>query len=159
MAVAGLAVAATLVGCGGSDSSPGATSTSVAPTSAPGSATTGANRAGTTATFCELTETFYRRLSTVARGLGDDPAQIRRFVDELLAASNEAAAAAPPEIAADAKLLTEAAGTYARNLEQAGYDPARIPADAAAVLSSAEVQAASQRIEVFTGSNCEQPDR
>ena len=153
--VAVLATAVAFGACGGSDESGSAPPTSngstggrSATTVAPGSPSRSVGQ------FCEVNATLNRQMTSAALGLGENPDQIRTFVDELVAASEQAAAAAPPEIAADTTVVTTAVAQFARSLEQTGFDPEKVPADAAGMLSAPEFQAASARLEAFIAEKC-----
>ena len=153
MMVAGLATAVALGGCNGSGGTKSDSAES-SPTSA-GSATTNPRATGrSVGLFCQSTETLNGRVTAAALSMGEDPAQVRTFVDELRAASREVATTAPTEIAPDIRVITDSVEAFAGSLEQAGYDPAKAPDDAAAALAGPEVQAASQRVEVYINARC-----
>ena len=155
MMVAGLTTAVALGGCNGSGDPKSGSAESSTPTSA-GSATTipAPSTGRLVRLFCQSTKTLNGRVTAAALSMGEDPAQVRTFVDELRAASQEVANTAPTEIAPDIRVITDSVEAFAGSLEQAGYDPAKAPDDAAAALAGPEVQAASQRVEGYINARC-----
>ena len=153
--VAVLAAAVAFGACGGSDDSDSATPTSSGSTGGrSGTSVAPGSPSRSVAAFCEVTTNLNRQMTSAALGLGENPDQIRTFVDDLVTASEQVAAAAPPEIAADTTVVTSGTAEFARSLEQAGFDPEKVPADASAVLTRPDFQAASARLEAFISEQC-----
>jgi hypothetical protein len=104
--------------------------------------------------FCALSRVFYDRVTSLSDDLTADPTRVRRFVDALVTVAKQAADAAPAPISADAKILTDAATTYAHDLANAGYDATRVAPEAAARLSRPEVTDASRRVQEYETATC-----
>ncbi|MGI9079535.1 MAG: hypothetical protein ACR2GF_01710 [Acidimicrobiales bacterium] len=135
-----------LAGCSGSGSNGQASPTTTSPAATtPGAAAT---------QFCSLSRVFYDRVTSLSNDLSADPTRVRRFVDALVTVAKQAADAAPAQISADAKILTDAATAYAHDLENAGYDATRVAPEAAARLSRPEVTDASRRVQEYETATC-----
>ena len=148
----GIALTAVLVvaGCGGDDSEETASNT--APTAAP--ATTAPTFSGSgSAEFCGLVKTYSDRATGLSRATST-PAQLRQLATELGTAIREAVAVAPAEIKADVSLVAAAATDYLAGLNRAGYDLNRVPPESLQKFQAPDVQAASQRLQVYGQTVC-----
>jgi len=139
-------VAGGLAGCQGSEPNRVA---KPSPSTTPPTATTAA-----AAPFCALSRVLYDRVTTLSNDLSADPTRVRRFVDSLLTVARQAADAAPAQISADAKVLSDAVTDFARGLESVGYDTTRLAPETAAGLARPEVTDASRRVQEYEATTC-----
>jgi hypothetical protein len=140
-----------VAGCGGGDSDESAPGTAPADGSA---AATAPTFSGTdSAQFCGLVNTYTDRLTGLSRA-SSTPAQVRQFATELGPAIQQAVTVAPAEIKTDVTLVAAAATDYLAGLARAGYDPDRLPPDALQKFQAPDVQAASQRLQVYGQTVC-----
>ncbi len=141
---------AVLSACGGGDSDEAASTT--APTAAPATPPPTFSGAGS-AQFCALVKTYSDRLGGLSRA-DSTPAQVRQFATELGSAIQQAVAVAPTEIKADVTLVAAAATDYLAGLQRAGYDLNRVPPEALQKFQAPDVQAATQRLQVYGQTVC-----
>ncbi len=145
---AGMLLSVVLVaGCGGGDSDESA------PTTAPADATAPTFSGAGSAEFCGLVNTYTDRLTGLSRATSM-PVQVRQFATELGPAIQQAVAVAPAEIKADVTLVAAAATDYLAGLQRAGYDLNRVPPEALQKFQAPDVQAATQRLQVYGQTVC-----
>lgn len=135
--------------CGGGDSDDSASPTT--PTAAPTTAPTFSGSGS--AEFCGLVNTYSDRLSGLSRA-NSTPAQVRQFATELGTAIQQAVAVAPAEIKNDVTLLAAAAADYLAGLQRAGYDLGKVPPESLQKFQAPDVQAATQRLQVYGQTVC-----